>query len=501
MFCSDPLSLDFSVGRAVTQEKTKMALLVSFEVRWLFVILAWFQPTAWASSPQEYTCSQVIDRSRLHKPCSDLKFHNSLSMKDLNQICLSCEQYPCHYDMYNNWKPKSAYVVNTSKSDVITGSTKVDGSWFDKLIPHVYVIHFTEREKRLVYMKKRLEPFGLINEKVTFVSDFDPKAFLPKELECLIDSGHTVPSHYSMNTKHYAAYFDMLRKGHQYALIVEDDAYFKSGSKLTRRHDWVRYDVTSGYFFDNGTKSPGFKATINEIIGPGLPNKQQQPESNWGSQFPFDVLQLGACDHHWNKYRKDVEYAQTFYGSKPYSKHVSVNTCSRCGQAYIVSQQGAVKLLEGIGYSTSPIDVHLDKLWKGHRGGGTTQRLGGEEHHNPAAEDEDSESTLAKASNMKCLWAEPPIVWEDPGNTEDGIRLPPHLRNRTSIQQNSYNSNPRTFVRSSRMNVTNNNIHHESHIEPPPPQTTVIFREEALFFIFVLSNCIVICIYFYRVRR
>ena len=51
----------------------------------------------------------------------------------------------------------------------------------------------------------------------------------------------------SVNAKHYAAMLDMLRHGVRYAMIVEDDAAFETGSKIVATVKNKTYDVLAKY--------------------------------------------------------------------------------------------------------------------------------------------------------------------------------------------------------------------------------------------------------------
>ena len=127
---------------------------------------------------------------------------------------------------------------------------------------------------------------------------------------------------------------------------------------------------------------------------------------------------LGGCDTHWRDFydygrahpprrgpqalmRGEIFGAHSWAGGArarepaPASHLATARECSRCAQAYIVSRDGAARLLSaGALPFAAAIDAHLGWVSRENR----TERR-----------------------PLDCLWAEPPLVWEDPGLEGDGL--------------------------------------------------------------------------------
>lgn len=281
---------------------------------------------------------------------------------------------------------------------------------------------------------------------VSFVDDFDADSLSDKELQCLrhgngrrlftdgvfmnfsatkrrltpsrSGSQHRsaakkavttlTPNQVSVNAKHYAAMLDMLRHGIKYALIVEDDAAFESGSKRfedksTGKVTNAQFDVTKLYPGSNS-----FNETMNRFVVPHLPNWLHKP-ANFGGvvgpsgpplpdgEYIFDHLSLGACDMYWkhvygfgssNGHAVASNAGKLHRNVHAFDGHISVSgwSCSRCLIAYISSLSGATRLLskQGLPWVAS-IDIHMTWL---------------------------SGSRASEGRHMDCLWVEPPIAWE-----------------------------------------------------------------------------------------
>jgi len=101
-----------------------------------------------------------------------------------------------------------------------------------------------------------------------------------------------------------------------------------------------------------------------------------------------------------------------------------VNSCGRCAQAYIVSQQGSIKLLSGLNthYANKPIDIQLGLLWKHHQLQATKPFAKEEKEKNQINQSSQSHTSSQHSTNlMKCLNVEPQIAWEDPDEGGDGL--------------------------------------------------------------------------------
>ena len=206
----------------------------------------------------------------------------------------------------------------------------------------------------------------------------------------------------SVNAKHFAVMLDMVRHGIEYALIVEDDATFESPEQLF--------------------KAMSFNETLTRYVEPHLPTKAQKPAQfpEWGlfesvggevsvganardddvnkglipekksqEEYLFDHLALGACEE--SHHRKKV--------ATPFSKggHVGVadRSCARCLLAYVSSLSGATRLLSKQALPwVGPMENQMN--WA-------------------------SSSKASENRPLDCLWVDPPVVWEAPGNEGDGL--------------------------------------------------------------------------------
>ena len=87
-----------------------------------------------------------------------------------------------------------------------------------------------------------------------------------------------------------------------------------------------------------------------------------------------------------------------FFKAKQWgSTHLATlsNGCTRCAQAYIISRDGATRLLsKGALPFVHNIDIHISHV---------------------------SNERRSEGRPLGCFWAEPPIVWEDPGSEGDGL--------------------------------------------------------------------------------
>mmetsp|Transcript_37376 Transcript_37376/g.48355 ORF Transcript_37376/g.48355 Transcript_37376/m.48355 type:complete len:192 (-) Transcript_37376:137-712(-) len=136
------------------------------------------------------SCHQVIDNS-IQSPCHRIRLHSSISNNETRQICLLCLESPCHFHMYLNWTSdndnddgtKSApkiikqshqtTLLKRLQNIIFPSPPPTKYTWFDKLIEHVYVIHYTGRPSRKVFMNKRLKKLGIKKNQISFVDNFD----------------------------------------------------------------------------------------------------------------------------------------------------------------------------------------------------------------------------------------------------------------------------------------------------------------------------------------
>ena len=250
---------------------------------------------------------------------------------------------------------------------------------------------------------------------LAFVDAFDAGNFSKADVACLRGNSSLALNLLSVNAKHYAVMLDMLRHRIRYALILEDDARFDSGTKQVpfgflhfhHHHHAPAKDRSIPVVF-NVSHSFGatFRRTIEDFIVPHLPTLAHAPqgflnnETTPSSEYVFDHLMLGACDLYFRdlyKFGKQNGAALTRglrRGVVPFSDPINVapkRSCTRCLIAYVASQSGAAKTLDITAFPwQTPIDIHIAQLSQLHR-------------------------------PLNCLWVEPPMVWEDPGTEGDGI--------------------------------------------------------------------------------
>jgi GR25 family glycosyltransferase involved in LPS biosynthesis len=304
----------------------------------------------------------------------------------------------------------------------------------------VYVIHYTPRTWRRPRMMARIAAIGVPTAPskgvLNFVDDFDADNFTAEETQCLregrgrrlattrshvprhvprrkkVKSPLLTPAQLSVNAKHYAAMLDMLRHGVRYAMIVEDDAAFETGSKIDASAKNKTYDVLAKY-----PGSTSFNETLLKYIEPHLPTLTRKPAGFGGAfgeehagddphaAYIFDHLSFGACDMYWDKVytygmASGADLPQTNLRKQVTSlesSHVSRSdwSCTRCLISYVSSLSGATRFLEARALPwVASIDIHL--TWA-------------------------SGTKVSEGRPADCLWVEPPIVWEDPGAEGDGL--------------------------------------------------------------------------------
>ena len=354
--------------------------------------------------------------------CAEVTFHDSVPRLYTERVCASCAAHTCLFRILNRWRTPPAAVPS--------------GYFFEK----VYVIHYTPRTWRKPRMMARVAAIGLPTAPsegvLSFVDDFDADSFTAEETRCLREgrgrrlatTRRHVPHHapqrkktkmppltlaqLSVNAKHYAAMLDMLRHGVRYAMIVEDDAAFETGSKIVATAKNKTYDVLAKY-----PGSTCFNETLLKYIEPHLPTLARKPAGFGGvfggkhagddarAPYIFDHLSFGACDMYWDKV---YSFGAASGANGPQTKlrrqvsplegsHVSRSdwSCTRCLISYVSSLSGATRFLEaGALPWVSSIDIHL--TWA-------------------------SGTKATEGRPADCLWVEPPIVWEDPGTEGDGL--------------------------------------------------------------------------------
>ena len=361
-------------------------------------------------------------KAAVGSPCAELTFHDSVPRLYINRTCASCAAHTCLFRILNRWRTPPAAVPS--------------GYFFEK----VYVIHYTPRTWRTPRMMARVAAIGVPTAPskgvLNFVDDFDADNFTAEETRCLREGrgrrlattrSHVprhvprrkkakppllTPAQLSVNSKHYAAMLDMLRHGVRYAMIVEDDAAFETGSKIVASAKNKTFDVLKTY-----SGSTSFNETLLKYIEPHLPTLARKPAGFGGvfgeklagndprAPYIFDHLSFGACDMHWDKV---YAYGTASGAGRPQttlrkqvtsleSSHVSRSdwSCTRCLISYVSSLSGATRFLEARALPwVASIDIHL--TWA-------------------------SGTKVSEGRPADCLWVEPPIVWEDPGAEGDGL--------------------------------------------------------------------------------
>ena len=194
-------------------------------------------------------------------------------------------------------------------------------------VDHVYMVHYhppgNERaQKRYERMERIL---GAHNMSADYVLGFNKEDFTPPMISCLIEkwepskyTGLKVerkqprdrlkPAQRSVLIKHHSALYDMARRQFASALILEDDALLRT--RFVQRLKVVMADVPR----------------------------------------PYDLVWVGGCIK-MHAYRAK-------YRATRLTKHVYAKQEARCAHAYVVSQNGAQKLLQGYPF-TLAIDFQI----------------------------------------------------------------------------------------------------------------------------------------------
>ena len=231
----------------------------------------------------------------------------------------------------------------------------------------------------------------------------------------------------SVTLKHYAAYYDILRQGLRTALVLEDDAMFESGSKyvdikLGHGRRAPKKKVLHHFKIDRGFKNHNFRDIFNLEIVPNLPTGRKRLPPDFiegvvppgvcnekkrkkrkkgkkkrcrGEPYNFDFLMLAACDSLAIRMEALWEEGSTYGGgnwnieSWESNEHLlsAARSCSRCMIAYVVSMQGAVKVLTNPRGFCRGVDYNIGLMSKEAPVNGT----------------------------FNCLHVFPNIAWEDPG--------------------------------------------------------------------------------------
>eukprot|EP00760_Papus_ankaliazontas_P037963 PhM_4_TR87/c0_g1_i1/m.34155 len=196
-------------------------------------------------------------------------------------------------------------------------------------VAHTYMVHYTPLKKRREIMTGILATHNIT---VDFVVGFDKEALSEEMKTCF--HGTWTPKLYpakkahrhdempisklkwsqlSVVIKHHSALYEVHRNEIPYALILEDDAFLHAG----------------------------FQDHIATLM-------REAPRD-------FDVLMVGGC---FNMHGQRAKYKATFV-----SKHFYRKPEARCAHAYIVSLNGARKLLDAVPL-TLPIDFQMSAAMK-----------------------------------------------------------------------------------------------------------------------------------------
>ena len=328
-----------------------------------------------ATAPsQTRTCASLGTPEK--SVCSQLELHETIPDNYAKGICAACLRRPCIWEL-----------LTATKAHERSSGGAHAGYLFDK----AYVVHYTPRKHRKARSIERLRSIGLRSnnsgsDNVAIVSEFDAESIPPHHRKCLVEASRPrcgqgmTAGLISVNLKHYAAYYDMLRHGYAFGLVMEDDAAYTDGVKVVDdphafrgekvckvgpRHQEVlctphvhNFSVHLGYEHDT------FQEVFNKEITPHLPveGKLGAPElirgvvPNDRGRRNFDFLMLGACDamiinrieHAWTRHM--AQYSGKGWHVKPLDgaagKHLlaATKSCTRCGISYVVSLLGVIKV-------------------------------------------------------------------------------------------------------------------------------------------------------------
>lgn len=185
----------------------------------------------------------------------------------------------------------------------------------------VYMIHYTPMRRRRVAMTELMAKHRI---GVVWVEGFDKEVLNESTAACFHSwnrselvrandlkkaARHDVKrdplgkSQRSVVVKHHSALYDMYRMGYQRALVLEDDAFLRVS----------------------------FRKRLAEVM--------------LNIPATFDVVMIGGCMnmHAWRR-----KAARTTGGVEMLSKHVYRKREARCAHAFVVSQKGARRLLNGL---------------------------------------------------------------------------------------------------------------------------------------------------------
>ena len=191
---------------------------------------------------------------------------------------------------------------------------------------------------------------------VEFVEDFDRDALDPGLSKC-IRCGDP-PAVCSVNTKHVAAYADMVREGHGLSLLLEDDIALTGPRSPTEEEQSVGlapFDIHAAASHQDGkvhlsstTASEsnfvrGLRVVLDEARGSSLPQPKSVPVGDPG----FDTAIIGEC------------VFTKWFSKRPFLTQVAKHLyqpnmkqgASKCVGAVLVSQSGARRLLQALPFA------------------------------------------------------------------------------------------------------------------------------------------------------
>ena len=197
-------------------------------------------------------------------------------------------------------------------------------------ISHCYMVHYTPLKKRRWKMAELLSIHGVT---VEWMTGFDKEDITADMKSCFHDKwvpteysnpkkaarhksrpiSFLRPSQISVVVKHHSVLYDVVRSGHDLALILEDDAFLRAG----------------------------FRARLAEVVH----------EMNALSGPKVDVVMIGGC-------MNMHAYRRKYKNMKKLSKHLYEKQEARCAHAFLVTKEGAKKLLAAIPL-TFPIDFQM----------------------------------------------------------------------------------------------------------------------------------------------
>ena len=389
------------------------------------------------SNSTRFPCSNLLQREQgvwlsADSPCRRIEIHPVVPEAMATQVCAACLASPCLWDVLTTLSP-------------IDASVTPSGYLFDK----AYVVHYSRRGFRRCRMVDRLRGIGLStndqgdSDNVAVLSEFDAEEISEEHRKCLPHNAtncvNTNIGEISLSLKHYAAYYDMLRKGYRFALVMEDDAMFESGSKMVeiklgKGRKAPKRTVRHQFKIDRGFKHHNFRDIFRKEIVLNLPvagkplppdfihglvpsgsfdetkkykgrihrRRHRRQRRDHARPYNVDFLMLAACDQlamRMESMWADWRYVRRWLVVREEVWRQSKETLSECRSLVHAMHDrvrrqhaGAVKVLTNSRGFCRGVDYNVGVMSK----------------------------EVPKNESFNCLHVFPNVVWEDPGPEGDG---------------------------------------------------------------------------------